>query len=401
VPSERADADVVVAGGGPAGLSTALHLLACAPRLRVVVLEPYAYPRDKICAGAIAARAFTQLAQIDVRMPLPGVPSLRIDAFEVAIGGALVRAVEPDAARVVRRLAFDAALASVARARGVVVREGLRLVGVLRRDDGLELACADGSDCMLTLSTRVLVGADGVTGITRRLAGFPRHGALRAQAIEVDTPRVASDAPDHTLRFSFLPQLRGYVWDFPTPLDGKIMVSRGAYLLRDRREQPDNVRAHLAHHLAEHDLSLADFEPRQLAEQGFAPHAPLATPRILLVGEAAGIDFPTGEGIAQAIAYGAIAAPYLAHALAHDQLGFVDWPRTWLSSDEGRFLRRRALGGRVMFGPQREHIERALGASPAVFALVLRRFAGRPTTRLAVARALYELARAGLRDHIA
>ncbi len=326
------------------------------------------------------------------------VSSVRIDAFEVAIGGARVRAVEPDAARVVRRLAFDAALAAVARARGVVVRE-LRLSGVLRRDDGLELACEDGRERRLTISTRVLVGADGVTGITRRLAGFPRHGALRAQAIEVDTPRVASDAASDTLRFSFLPQLRGYVWDFPTPLDGKIMISRGAYLLRDRREADDDpVRAHLARHLAEHDLSLADFQPRQLAEQGFAPHAQLATPRILLVGEAAGIDFPTGEGIAQAIAYGAVAAPYLAHALRHDRLGFGDWPRTWLASEEGRFLRRRALGGRVLFGAQRERIERALGASPAVFSLVLRRFAGRPTTRLATARALYELGRAGLGD---
>jgi len=55
----------------------------------------------------------------------------------------------------------------------------------------------------------------------------------------------------------------------------------------------------------------------------------------------------------------------------------------------------------VLFGGQRERIERALGASPAVFALVLRRFAGRPMSRLAAARALYELGRAGLRDYIA
>ena len=46
---------------------------------------------------------------------------------------------------------------------------------------------------------------------------------------------------------------------------------------------------------------------------------------MLLVGEAAGIDIATGEGIGQAIEYGSIAGPYLASALADDDLRFADW----------------------------------------------------------------------------
>ena len=47
------DTDLVIIGGGPAGLSTALHLQHLAPRLaeRTVVLEAERYPREKICAG--------------------------------------------------------------------------------------------------------------------------------------------------------------------------------------------------------------------------------------------------------------------------------------------------------------------------------------------------------------
>src|SRR4051812_36293072 len=50
--------DVAIVGGGPSGISTALHLQAAAPRARIVVLEKERYPREKICAGGIGARAF-------------------------------------------------------------------------------------------------------------------------------------------------------------------------------------------------------------------------------------------------------------------------------------------------------------------------------------------------------
>ena len=51
--------DLVIVGGGPAGLSTALFVSALAPRigLRTLVLEKATYPREKICAGAIGDRA--------------------------------------------------------------------------------------------------------------------------------------------------------------------------------------------------------------------------------------------------------------------------------------------------------------------------------------------------------
>ena len=58
--------DVAIVGGGPAGISTALHLQAAAPGARIVVLEKSRYPRDKICGGGIGARAFRLLDKIGV-----------------------------------------------------------------------------------------------------------------------------------------------------------------------------------------------------------------------------------------------------------------------------------------------------------------------------------------------
>jgi menaquinone-9 beta-reductase len=51
--------DVLILGGGPAGLSTALHLVQLAPELmpRILILEKAHYPRPKLCAGGLLADA--------------------------------------------------------------------------------------------------------------------------------------------------------------------------------------------------------------------------------------------------------------------------------------------------------------------------------------------------------
>src|SRR5258708_39671235 len=47
--------EVLIAGAGPAGLATALHLLRRRPDLagRVVAIEKSAHPRFKVCAGGL------------------------------------------------------------------------------------------------------------------------------------------------------------------------------------------------------------------------------------------------------------------------------------------------------------------------------------------------------------
>src|SRR5262245_10496160 len=122
--------DLVIVGGGPSGLATALFLGAAAPHLldRVVVLEKEHYPREKICAGAIGARADRLLERIGVRVDVPSawVRGLSI----VSDQGRLVERTEEPIGRVVRRVEFDRRLAEIARARGVRVLEGARVTEV-------------------------------------------------------------------------------------------------------------------------------------------------------------------------------------------------------------------------------------------------------------------------------
>jgi len=50
---------ILILGGGPAGLSTALHFAKLAPHLtdRILLLEKAHYPRHKMCAEALVADA--------------------------------------------------------------------------------------------------------------------------------------------------------------------------------------------------------------------------------------------------------------------------------------------------------------------------------------------------------
>jgi flavin-dependent dehydrogenase len=360
--------DVLVVGGGPAGISTALHLHAEAPNLRVVVLEKERYPREKYCAGGVGGRAFATLARIGVRVDVPMVPFTGIDLRRP---GDTIHMRDPRFGAVVRRIEFDHALAKVAMSRGIDVREGAAVRGVEPRGDGVRVTLATGE----TLEARVLVGADGVGGATRRGIGFD-GGTLRAQVIECDTEPVAGDPGRDTLVFDTTDRtLGGYGWDFPTLVNGEEKVCRGIYVIRTLGQE--NVHERLRAFLAARGLDMANYKLKPFGERGFDPAAPVAVPRVILVGEAAGIDIATGEGIAQAIDYGAIAAPYLARALSRGDLGFEDWKRVIGRSRLGINLFFRTLMYRTFYA-ERARTERLFERNHAVLDLFAQEFAGSP-----------------------
>ena len=382
--------DVVVVGGGPAGLSTALHLQAAAPHARLVVLEAERYPREKICAGGLGARGLRVLERIGVAVD---VPMVRLDAIAVHVAGETVVTRSPGLGVVVRRVEFDHALAQHAIARGIAVRDGCTVTALRVNDDHVELDTASGE----TWRARAVVGADGVAGIVRRAGGFPR-GELRAQVVELDTEAAPADLPRDTIAFDFTARdLHGYAWDFPTLVHGEPLVCRGVYVLH--RLGSDSPRARVDRYLAARGLSLARYRLKQFAERGFEPGAPIGKPRVLLVGEAAGIDIATGEGIAQAIEYGALAGPYLARALARDDLGFASWRRHVDVHHVGWQLRVRHACYRIFYSRRRAKVERMLPAMTALFRVGVQDFAGLPLSKLAIARGAAQFVRAYIREN--
>jgi flavin-dependent dehydrogenase len=365
------DYEVAIVGGGPAGLATALFLTHADPALtdRVVVLEKETYPRDKICGGAIGARADKLLERIGVRVDVPSVQvaelSLRTQAGES-------RGRLQGMGRVVRRIEFDHELARIVRSRGIRIDEGAKVSKLTVSDAGVEITSSRGS-----LRAQIVVGADGVGGFVRKAIGLG-PGKFRAQVIEVDTEPVASDPARDVLHFDFYDHgFTGYVWDFPTIVAGRELVCRGAYHLRLKEDSVD-VRDVLAKRLAERGLDLAHYRVKRFAERGFERHESYAAPRVVLVGEAAGIDSFSGEGIPQAIEYGAFAGSYLAQKIAERDFSFEDWNKRLARATPGYDLRMREWAMLHYFGKHRALIERHVVQLPAYVQCSAQQLAGVP-----------------------
>lgn len=399
-PRPSVDADVVIVGGGPAGAATALSLARADPTFaaRILVLEKARFPRDKPCAGAIGARGDQLLAQLGVSVRVPSVPvdgiSFRAAEGEtVACPGAI--------GRVVRRVEFDHALAQSLAPRGIRLRDGVPVEAV--RDLGSDgvLLTTQGGD----LRARVVVGCDGVGSVVRRSLGVG-PGRLRAQVIEVDTEPVPGDRDRSLLHFdSSDRRLAGYGWDFPTVVGGRALVCRGVYRLKG--SEGDGAHLDIATLLADRlraiGIDPGACENKRYAERGFEPATRLARGAMMLVGEAAGIDALTGEGIAQAIEYGVLAGRFLARTLAQNperQVDTSEWHAAVTRSRLARDLRIRARFLRYYYGPLRSELERFAVECPMALLVGARHFGARPPDWLAVGqvvgRCVARLARARL-----
>lgn len=372
---------VVIVGGGPAGIATALYLAHAAPERtpRIVVLEKAHYPREKFCAGGIGARADRLLGTIGVRVD---VPSVWVNGIAFRAMGCTTVVREGTIGRVVRRFEFDHELALLARKRGIRVIEGARVGEIRLGTDAVEVDSSAGR-----FRASVLVGADGVGSVVRRALGVTST-RYHAQALEVDTEHVDGDLGRDLLLFDVEDRsLPGYYWEFPTIVGGKELVCRGVYLLKNgvgpARVEIQDV---LARRLGERGLDLARCRKKRFAERGFERHSAVSRPRVLLVGEAAGIDAVTGEGIAQAIQYGAVAGRYLARKLPEGQLGFDDWSDEIGRTMIGRDLVTRSLAVPLFYGPRRPDVEAFLHDTPDVIRVGMQHFAGERWSRRALAR---------------
>ena len=339
-PSAGSDVDneVVIAGAGPAGVAAAVAVAAREPSARVLCLDKASFPRDKPCGGGLTGHAHAALARLGLTVRVPRVPcgNGRIVYRRRACDVVLDRPVD-----VVRRREFDADLVEQARARGVeiVAGEGLAEFAVDAASARVRITTTAGR----TLTARVLVGADGAGSRVRRALAVDDRPPLRLFQAEVPTPPELASLLDGRMIYDFsltARGLRGYLWLFPAP-GGRLNV--GAMHFPSRKLSGAAIEALLREGLASYGVALPD-GARGWPAWRYRASARIAAPHVLCVGDAAGIDALTGEGIAVGLEHGPIAAEAISSALATGDFGFAGYRAAVARAVVGREL---TLDGRL------------------------------------------------------
>lgn len=331
------DHDLIIIGGGPSGLSTALHLQRTAPHLatRILILEKEQYPRFKLCAGGLTLDAEILLERLG--LDVNEVPHVTADNihFDFAGKGLNIRIRGQHALRVIRRNEFDHWLAKKAESRGIEIREGVTVKNIIPDQNGVTIETDQG-----TFHAKVVIGADGSNGITRRCI-FPNASVYTARVLEVITPSLPAGRWGQAyFEFSPVPNnIAGYIWDFPTQVNGEAMRCWGIYdtnLLAGEKRPP--LKEPLAEEMSRLGFNLDDYELKGHPIRWFSPENKMSVSRVLLVGDAVGADPIFGEGISIALGYGAVAARELSESFQRNEFSFRRYKHRVVRSALGQTL---------------------------------------------------------------
>ena len=292
--------DVVVVGGGPAGLYAA----DCIARQgwSVAVFEEHQEVGQPVhCTGILAKEAFQRFAL----PPTPVLAEHRATRFYSPAGYELsYQAVTPEAV-VIDRRSFDRELATQVQNRGVHIFLGTRVSRVQCSDEGVSLGTSQG-----VVSGKLVILATGAAYHLHRSLGFdlPRQFLHTAQA-EVDF----SCSEEIELYFGTTVASGSFAWVVPFQQDGHSKARIGLMATKETERaftrflhsQPIASRIDAA--------SLVRFRRRPI------PLTPLSRTfayRTLVVGDAAGLTKPTtGGGIYYSLLSAALAASVVHQAL--------------------------------------------------------------------------------------
>ncbi|MFJ1706352.1 NAD(P)/FAD-dependent oxidoreductase [Kitasatospora sp. NPDC088346] len=273
--------DLLVVGGGPAGLATAIG--AARAGLEAVVAEPRPSPVDKACGEGLMPSAVRALERLGVGVP--GRPFHGIRYLDADTGRGAEAAFRTGPGLGVRRTALHAALARRADDLGVRVLP----VPVREFHQGAFSVRAAGLTC------RHLVAADGLHSPTRRALGLhrppdpaapSRYGLRRHYAVEPWSGSVEVHWSAHA---------EAYVTPLAPDLVGVALLTGDRAPFEEQLSRFPVLAARLAG------------APARTPVRGAGPLRQRVRARVrgrvLLVGDAAGyLDALTGEGLSVALA---------------------------------------------------------------------------------------------------
>lgn len=321
-------ADVVVVGGGPAGLATAAE--AAAGGLHVVVCERnHAIGEPVRTSGGSFIRPLRRLG-VPVscwhpvhRIRVVGPTTEAVKSYRRAVGCVL------DVRATYQWLAARAVEA------GAEIRLRAHVESALRRGDGRTtgVRVRDPMRGPHDLTARLVVDASGHTGFLAREAGLRPRNERSAVGLEVELHAPGHDGDEAVFWLGDSVAPGGYGWAFPCG-QGRVRVGVGVV----RPDSDAEPRVLLDRLMAEFRALAGSAEPVGAIElhSGLMPVLPprateLVGPGLLVVGDAAGQGSTLlGEGIRYAITAGRLAGAAIVAAGGDlSPAGLASYPRAW------------------------------------------------------------------------
>jgi len=304
------DADVIVAGAGPAG-AVAARTLASAG-LDTLLVDRAVFPRNKACGGGISTRAllrFPWLANAMSSIDVHRVARLHLEGPDGAVLDVETR--EPPVL-LIRRLEFDDALVQAALRAGARLRAPFEVTQVDELDSGVTLQSRDGQ----RLSAPLLVAADGVHSVIGKRLGVNSKWPRNSLAIDMmeETPEeiLRAERPDVLWVAYAHDGLDGYAYVFPKT--HHVNVGIGCLLSHfdeavDAR--PYELQAAFVKSLVDQQVLRGRSDRRSFTPFLIPVGGPLpktARGRVLFAGDAGGfVNAITAEGIYYAMVSGELA----------------------------------------------------------------------------------------------
>ncbi len=328
----KLDADVLIAGGGPAGASAATYLSRAG--WRVLLMEFQQFPRDKVCGDFVGPIALEELDKLGIRRffnedyqsaNLITNAALFLDGRELANHHISRVSGLPAFGRVIPRLKLDWWLREIARLSGTQIVELCRVTDFEVFKTHVEVVCKYKNE-EKRFNVRALIGADGSSSTVARLLSGTTHAsknrmlAVRAYYDNMEGPWQRADVYYSSNSFP------GYYWLFPT---GKTTANVGIGMVKETFPENETHLNDLLKHTVENDPALRRRVGKAKLRgkivgwplSTFDPDMQITAHRILLAGDAAGlINSLNGEGIQTAISSGRWAAETLMDCLQKNTL---------------------------------------------------------------------------------
>lgn len=298
--------DVVIIGAGPAGNTAALHCLKAG--LSVALIEKTNHPRVKVCGGGLVKRAY-QACPINVDAMVKKTVN-QLDLVWHKKNLTLTDTHPSPIVYMVERKTFDKHLLDEAIKQGANYFANTKVKNIIN-EQSFVLLKTDNHH----IKAKYVIGADGASGTTSKLAGWKKNKIRQAPALDAEVvlkPEVAKKFS--RTRFDFDIIQGGYGWIFPK--DGSFSIGLGGF--KDEK----GPKGKTLHQLLDDYflvLGINETDILSIDKKGFViplkilPEG-VGKGRVLLVGDAAGLADPlTAEGLSAAIISGQIAAKTIAN----------------------------------------------------------------------------------------